>query len=249
MHPLLQVVHGIREFHKLYSESPRGAKVGACPFCGPTMFFEPAPGLGIRCGKCSAGAVQIAMGRALKELAPDLDALSVCELSADGAIATYVKKHAKSVALSEYFEGVAPGSMHGNVRCEDAQALTYPSNAFDLVTHTEVLEHVPDDRRAFGELLRILRPGGRMIFTVPMHDGDRTVERARIENGQLVHLHEPVYHSDPLRAEGILAYRDYGRDVIARVADAGFAEARFHRSKRRTPYAHPLPVITAIKPT
>jgi SAM-dependent methyltransferase len=180
---------------------PWDSTLGSCPFCGITAFFEPLPGMGVRCGLCSAGVVQIAMGWGLRELEPSLELRSVCELSAHGAIATFVQRHAKSVALSEYFEGVEPGSMHGDIRCEDVQRLTYPAESFDLVTHTEVLEHVPHDGRAFRELLRILRPGGRTIFTVPMHGGEKTIERARLENGHIEHLHEAVYHTDPLRPE------------------------------------------------
>jgi SAM-dependent methyltransferase len=189
------------------------------------------------------------MGWALRELEPSLGSLAVCELSARGAIASFLQDNAKSVALSEYYEGLLPGTLHGNVRCEDVQRLTYPAESFDLVTHTEVLEHVPNDRLAFGELLRVLRPGGRTIFTVPVHGGDKTVERARRKDGQIEYLHEAVYHTDPLRAEGILAYRDYGRDILERLTDAGFVDAHFHQPKRQMPYKDPWRVITAIKPS
>jgi SAM-dependent methyltransferase len=37
----------------------------------------------------------------------------------------------------------------------------------DLVLCTEVLEHVSETERAFGELTRVLKPGGRMIVTIP----------------------------------------------------------------------------------
>lgn len=41
---------------------------------------------------------------------------------------------------------------------------------FDVVIACDVLEHVPDDRAAFLELRRILRPGGLAILTVPQKD-------------------------------------------------------------------------------
>lgn len=37
----------------------------------------------------------------------------------------------------------------------------------DLVICTEVLEHVPDPRKFLGELIRITRPGGQLLITVP----------------------------------------------------------------------------------
>jgi SAM-dependent methyltransferase len=42
-----------------------------------------------------------------------------------------------------------------------------PSEAFDLVICTQVLEHVPDPRRVLLEIHRILKPGGRLIASAP----------------------------------------------------------------------------------
>jgi len=39
--------------------------------------------------------------------------------------------------------------------------------AADIVTALDVLEHIPNDRQAAAEMLRILRPGGTIIVTVP----------------------------------------------------------------------------------
>ncbi len=49
----------------------------------------------------------------------------------------------------------------------DGLDLPFPDASFDRVIAAEVLEHVPDDRRAMAELARVLRPGGTMAVTVP----------------------------------------------------------------------------------
>ncbi|MDQ1394615.1 MAG: hypothetical protein QOF30_3592 [Acidimicrobiaceae bacterium] len=49
----------------------------------------------------------------------------------------------------------------------DALALPFSDASFDRVIAAEVLEHVPEDRRAIAELVRVLRPGGTMAVTVP----------------------------------------------------------------------------------
>ena len=49
----------------------------------------------------------------------------------------------------------------------DALHLPFPDGSFDRVICSEVLEHIPDDRGAMGELARVLRPGGTMAVTVP----------------------------------------------------------------------------------
>jgi len=48
-------------------------------------------------------------------------------------------------------------------------ALPFGDGTFDLVTAFDVVEHVENDRRAMAELTRVLRPEGRLIFSVPLH--------------------------------------------------------------------------------
>jgi SAM-dependent methyltransferase len=55
----------------------------------------------------------------------------------------------------------------GGVANGDALSLPFPDGAFDCVIASEVLEHLGPDEVAIGELVRVLRPGGRMAVTVP----------------------------------------------------------------------------------
>ena len=88
-----------------------------------------------------------------------------------------------------------------------------------------------------------------MIFTVPFHDGEHTVERARQRDGAIEYLLEPVYHLDLLRPAGILAFRDYGRDIVERLRAAGFVDARILAPSRRLAWLGGLPVVFARKPS
>lgn len=49
----------------------------------------------------------------------------------------------------------------------DAQQLPFRDGCFDVVKATEVMEHVPDAATALRECGRVLRPGGRLVLTVP----------------------------------------------------------------------------------
>jgi SAM-dependent methyltransferase len=42
-----------------------------------------------------------------------------------------------------------------------------PSSTFDLILSHEVIEHVQDDRAAIREMIRVLRPSGRIVLFVP----------------------------------------------------------------------------------
>ena len=49
----------------------------------------------------------------------------------------------------------------------DAAALPYRSEQFDAVVCVDVLEHLDDDRAALADIYRVLKPGGRLLATVP----------------------------------------------------------------------------------
>jgi ubiquinone/menaquinone biosynthesis C-methylase UbiE len=56
----------------------------------------------------------------------------------------------------------------------DAERLPFPDASFDLVLGHAVLHHIPDLATAFGELARVLAPGGTLLFAgEPSRYGDR----------------------------------------------------------------------------
>lgn len=63
-------------------------------------------------------------------------------------------------------------------RVADAESLPYPDNSFDLVVGHAVLHHIPDVELALREVLRVLRPGGRLVFAgEPTRYGDVVARR------------------------------------------------------------------------
>ncbi len=49
----------------------------------------------------------------------------------------------------------------------DGGRLPFPDGSFEIVTLLNVLEHVPDYGSVLSEAVRVLRPGGRLIFICP----------------------------------------------------------------------------------
>lgn len=47
------------------------------------------------------------------------------------------------------------------------EQLPFSDDSFDLVLSNEVLEHVADDRQALVEMVRVTRPGGRLLLFCP----------------------------------------------------------------------------------
>ena len=54
---------------------------------------------------------------------------------------------------------------HGQLAVGNSLATPFESAAFDVVTLWDVLEHLSDPHRAMAEISRLLRPGGRLVFT------------------------------------------------------------------------------------
>ena len=51
--------------------------------------------------------------------------------------------------------------LHAEVRTADAESLPFEDSSFDRVYSWGVLHHTPDTRKAIGEAIRVLKPGGR----------------------------------------------------------------------------------------
>ena len=109
--------------------------------------------------------------------------------------------------------------------------MTFHQRTFDLVTSTEVMEHVFNDEKAFREVYRVLKPKGKYIFTIPLNTvSNKTVVRAKLENGEVNYLKKKKYHSDKLTGRNtVLVVRDYGMDILNLITDIGFAKVKHRR--------------------
>jgi SAM-dependent methyltransferase len=67
----------------------------------------------------------------------------------------------------EFERAVEAGAEQPLVVNAAGEHLPYPANSFDLVLSHEVIEHVQDDRLAVAEMVRALKPGGRMVVFCP----------------------------------------------------------------------------------
>lgn len=95
----------------------------------------------------------------------------------------------------------------------DITAMPFDDGSFDAVMAIDVLEHIPDDRAAFRELHRILRPGGWALIRVPV-DYARAVTHEDPAIQSLEDRAREYWHPMHLRL--------YGRDFPDRLREAGF---------------------------
>ena len=136
-----------------------------------------------------------------------------CVVALDSGLAevTTTKEWLAAIAAA----GEAPPGARAEVVRGDLLALPFPDRSVDRVIAAEVLEHIPDDVTAIGEIARVLRPGGRVAVTVPRYGPER-----------LCWALSDAYHAN----EGGHV-RIYRGDVLrGRLAAAGLAPGEEHHA-------------------
>jgi SAM-dependent methyltransferase len=217
---------------------------GHCVFCGTERRFGCAEGAdpsaislreSLLCQGCQTNARQRAVGELLfEQVDPGKDDIYVTEQSSH--LYLQLRRHCRSVRGSEFTTSwvqrfylwlwLARHGRPGPLRRENLTRLSFPDRSLDAIATLDVLEHVPDADRAFRQCARVLRPGGRLLMTVPFYSGqDASEQVARIgTDGTVEHLQPPEFHGDPLGG-GVLCFHHFGWDLLDRLRDAGFSGA------------------------
>ena len=92
-----------------------------------------------------------------------------------------------------------------------------------------MLEHRERPLKALQEMLRVLRPGGVLMMTVPFHTGlTENRRRAEVTATGVVHHLPASYHGNPVSDEGSLVFTDFGWEFLEQMREAGFANVALH---------------------
>lgn len=98
----------------------------------------------------------------------------------------------------------------------DMHQMPYQDNAFDLVVHSDTLEHIKNPIHALMECKRILKPGGALAYTIPIIVGRLTRDRQGLPAS---------YHGNATdKEQDYTVQTEFGSDAWTYAMRAGFTE-------------------------
>jgi SAM-dependent methyltransferase len=149
------------------------------------------------------------------------DAAAIRELVREDAFRALRVAEINAIGRMHPLLGVLPHLVHSEYPDEDVMALSYADASFDLVLTSDTLEHVPDLDGALREIRRVLRTGGRHVFTVPV-DPRRETTRSRAGMPPQHHGRGGGPFALVTRKADFLAHWDVAPDLPERMREAGF---------------------------
>lgn len=225
-----------RQMHAALDGKPVPSR---CSACGSSGEFETRPVINRklarqwRLGTAERAAVNIQQGHTCTACGNNLRGRSLADaivtrLGGSGPLSevwttappTTVLEVNPAAALTPMLRGAAR-----HVRTQfpdvDMQQLPFSDGEFDLVVHSDTLEHVPDPVRAISECLRVAGDGW-VVFTTPVLFDRLTRNRSG---------RSASFHGGDL--EPALVHWEFGADIVSLLFDAGATEVGVTR------YGHP----------
>ncbi|WP_082012309.1 class I SAM-dependent methyltransferase [Belnapia sp. F-4-1] len=169
---------------------------------------------GCACTACGANLRTIALGNALRQAVGAATVLRSF-LATPSAQRLRVLDVNGAAGLSEVLS-VLPHYRRADYPEVDLHDLPFADGSFDLVVHSDTIEHVAVPVRALEECRRVLAPGGRLCFTVPIIVGRMTRNRSGLPKS---------WHGNPeVTGDDFLVQTEYGADAWTHVLRAGFTD-------------------------
>ncbi len=173
---------------------------------------------GKACTACGANLRSIALACAIRDalgstlaltelMATSLPAaFSMLEINEAGTLSPILRKH--------------PGHRLAVYPDVDMHAMPFADEQFDMVVHSDTLEHVARPIRALSECRRVLKVGGWLCFTVPTIVGRLSRGRAGLEKS---------FHGDASTgSDDFMVHTEFGADMWTNVIEAGFDAVCIH---------------------
>lgn len=149
---------------------------------------------GQHCADCGMSRRVRMLLWSIRRLLPDLTHAAVLHINQINHLSAALK-NAGSLVETLYDPSRQFGLAFNDLVNQDLTKLTFANQQFDLVVHSETLEHVHDYQKALSEIKRVLKPGGFQIYTIPLLHARRTRRRIALStDGQETPLLPLSFH-------------------------------------------------------
>ena len=145
------------------------------------------------------------------------------------------------VDMSEKYLNQARQAGKKNVTWEigDATNLKFANNFFDWIICSEVLEHISEDKKVLAEISRVLKPGGKVIITVPHKNYPSAWDPLNwtIERISGKHIPANIWWLAGVWADHVRLYRE--KEILKIIQMAGLQTKNIWRTTRwALPFSH-----------
>ncbi len=168
---------------------------------------------GTSCTSCGSNLRSIALANAIRAAVgtnltltefvktPEAGLLSLLEINEAGNLSSILRQ--------------LPGHVLATYPSVDMHAMPYSTDSFDLVVHSDTLEHVSNPIPALAECRRVLSPNGTLCLTIPTIVGRLTRSRAGLPKS---------YHGNAATgSDDLVVHTEFGADMWTYVLRAGFS--------------------------
>jgi SAM-dependent methyltransferase len=207
-------VKGVQKQIDRFRVAARGMHPRKCSICGETGLFTAfgnPPRFDARCGSCGSLERHRLFALYVQRFGGFAAGMRVLHFAPERQLGTMIRARVKD------YETADLSTRLDVTHHVDIEATGLPSERFDRIVCSHVLEHV-DDRKALAEMFRMLKPGGRAYIMSPVVEGwAATYENPEITDpaGRLIHFGQADH------------CRIYGRDIRDRIRAAGFTLDEF----------------------
>jgi len=210
---------------------------GACSVCGEHsdfIYYEKSVRESYRCQSCGASlrhrgqakAIVESYGKnidSIKELSQQeaFKNLAIYEPGIIGPLRKYFNEF-PNYMQSYYWDDIPLGATKDGVQNQNLEALSYDDSSIDLIITADIFEHIRKPWIAFEDIHRVLKIGGKHIFTIPVQYPipNKTTYRVDTSTDKDVHILPEHYH---IAGDGgkSLVYTEFGADMLEKLNAMG----------------------------
>jgi len=173
---------------------------------------------GETCDACGSNLRSIALANALRAFFQTHAPLQIL-VNSIAAKNTSILEINEAGMLSPYLQHFGTYA-YGDYPKVDIHALPCPDQSFDIVIHSDTLEHVVNPVHALAECRRVLKPGGALCYTVPAILGRMSRSRAGLPKS---------FHGDAgTSSDDFVVQTEFGADAWTYCMEAGFTDVSIH---------------------